>query len=352
MRGSLRLTVLVTGGCGFIGSAVVRFLVEQTGHTVVNIDKLTYAASVLSVGGATASGRYIHEKTDICDRSAVESVFRARAPQAIIHLAAESHVDRSIDDPAAFIQTNIVGTYTLLEVAREYSKSAPRFRFHHVSTDEVYGDLGDASPPAAESTAYRPSSPYAASKASADHLVRAWHRTFGLNTVVTNCSNNYGPYQSPEKLIPLMILNAVQGRPLPVYGTGDQVRDWLFVEDHARALYEIMRGAAAGETYNLGGDEPRTNIVVVSRICAILDDLMPGSPHRPHSALITHVADRPGHDTRYAVDSSLARSRTGWSPRESFDSGLLKTVRWYLDNRWWWEPQQERYNRGRPGMGR
>jgi dTDP-glucose 4,6-dehydratase len=346
------LTILVTGGCGFVGSAVVRFLIEQTDHSVVNVDKLTYAGTLGSVDMVARSQRYTHERIDICDRAAVEAVFRARTPKALIHLAAESHVDRSIDAPAAFVQTNVIGTCTLLEIAREYSRAEPGFRFHHVSTDEVYGDLGASAAPAVEANAYRPSSPYAASKASADHMVRSWHRTFGLNAVVTNCSNNYGPYQFPEKLIPLMILNAVQGRPLPVYGKGDQVRDWLFVEDHARGLYDVMLGARAGETYNLGGGAPMTNIEVVSRICAILDDLSPRSPHRPHSTLITHVADRPGHDTRYAVDTSLVRRCIGWEPRETFDTGLRKTVQWYLDNREWWAPLQERYDRGRLGVAR
>jgi len=351
--------VLVTGGAGFIGSAVVRLLVGR-GETVVNVDKLTYAGNLESLAEARHHPRHRFERVDVCDRAALERVFREHRPEAVMHLAAESHVDRSIDGPAAFVQTNVVGTCTLLEVARDYWRSLEgeareRFRFHHVSTDEVYGDLG---PPGEgpeafrEEDPYRPSSPYAASKAAADHLVRAWHRTYGLPVLVTNCSNNYGPYHFPEKLIPLTIIKALRGEPLPVYGRGDQVRDWLYVEDHARALALVLERGRVGATYLIGGRSPRTNLEVVRAVCALLDELLPDSPHRPHERLIRFVADRPGHDRRYAIDPTRIERELGWRAEESFESGLRKTVRWYLEHRWWWERVLDgRYRGERLGLG-
>lgn len=331
---------LITGGAGFIGSAVVRHLIHHTQHSVVNLDKLTYAGSLDAVLSVCESKRYAFEQVDICDAAAVERVFAEHQPDVVMHLAAESHVDRSINGPAEFIQTNIVGTYTLLEAARSYwqglagSKKAS-FRFHHVSTDEVYGDLPHPSdnPNAGatlftEQTSYAPSSPYSASKASSDHLVRAWQRTYDFPTLITNCSNNYGPYQFPEKLIPLVISNALKGKRLPIYGEGDQIRDWLYVEDHARALVLVATQGSIGETYNIGGHNELKNIDVVKTICAILDELAPKAT--PYSELITHVTDRPGHDRRYAIDSTKIHQELGWHPQETFATGLRKTVEWYL----------------------
>jgi len=336
------MKVLVTGGAGFIGSAVCRLFVGELGASVLNVDKLTYAANLASLRPVEADPRYAFHRADICDREAMAELLRAFAPDAVLHLAAESHVDRSIDGPGAFIRTNIDGTYALLEAALDYwrgleGETAARFRFHHVSTDEVFGSLGPEGR-FSETSRYRPNSPYAASKAASDHLVRAWRETFGLPTVMTNCSNNYGPCHFPEKLIPLAILKAVHGEAIPVYGRGDNVRDWLYVEDHARALYTVLTGARPGAAYNIGGDGERTNIEVVTAICALLDEMLPQSPHRPHAGLIAFVTDRPGHDRRYAMDAAKLRRDLRWQPRESFDSGLRKTVAWYLENRWWWEP--------------
>lgn len=349
------MKIIVTGGAGFIGSAVIRHILRNTDDSVVNLDKLTYAGNLESLVEVSGSERYVFEKADICDRAAVERVFREQQPDAVMHLAAESHVDRSIDGPAAFIETNIVGTYTLLEVSRQYWQGLDEarkaaFRFHHISTDEVYGDLEDPEELFTEITPYAPSSPYSASKASSDHLVRAWRRTYGLPTLVTNCSNNYGPYHFPEKLIPLMILNALDGKPLPVYGTGKQVRDWLYVEDHARALYRVVTGGKVGETYNIGGHNEKQNIEVVHTLCELLDELCPDSPHRPHASLITHVQDRPGHDLRYAIDASKIQRELGWAPEETFESGIRKTVEWYLKNLQWCRRVQDgSYQRERLG---
>ncbi len=351
------MKVLVTGGAGFIGSAVCRLFVGEFAAGVVNLDKLTYAANLTSLRGIENDPRYAFHQGDICDRPAVAALLRSFRPDAIIHLAAESHVDRSIDGPGEFIKTNIEGTYLLLEAALDYWRTLPlgdraRFRFHHVSTDEVFGSLG-ADGRFDEQSRYQPNSPYAASKAAADHLVRAWHETFGLPCVMSNCSNNYGPYHFPEKLIPLAILKALHGEEVPVYGAGDNVRDWLYVEDHARALYAVLTGGRPGESYNIGGDGERTNLQVVTAICRLLDELVPGSPYRPHERLITFVQDRPGHDRRYAMDASKLKSELGWQPRESFESGLRRTVLWYLENRWWWEPiWAERYRGARLGTGR
>jgi dTDP-glucose 4,6-dehydratase len=333
--------LLVTGGAGFIGSAVIRELLSQTAAVVINCDKLTYAGNLESLADVSADPRYLFERVDICDTAEVRRLFTQHRPTAVLHLAAESHVDRSIDGPAAFIQTNIVGTYTLLEEARRYwnelqDEARSRFRFQHISTDEVFGSLGETGL-FVETTPYDPRSPYAASKASSDHLVRAWQQTYGLPTVITNCSNNYGPYQYPEKLIPLMIHHAVAGRPLPVYGTGANVRDWLYVDDHARALRLVLERGVIGETYNIGGGNERRNLDVVEELCQCLDELVPASPHRPHRQLITFVADRPGHDQRYAIDATKIRRELGWSPRENFSTGLRKTVEWYLANRGWCE---------------
>lgn len=350
------MRLLVTGGAGFIGSAVCRLFVGELGAEVLNIDKLTYAANLASLKEIETDARYRFHRADIGDRPALAALLRSFAPDAILHLAAESHVDRSIDGPGDFIATNITGTYAVLEAAREYWGSLPtdraeRFRFHHVSTDEVFGSLGAAGR-FSELSRYQPNSPYAASKAAADHLVRAWHETYGLPTLMSNCSNNYGPYHFPEKLIPLVILKALHGDQIPVYGKGDNVRDWLYVEDHARALHAVLTGGRPGESYNIGGDGERTNIEVVTAICDLLDELLPASPHRPHARLITFVADRPGHDRRYAMDPAKIRGELGWRPRETFETGLRKTVRWYLDNRWWWEPiWSERYRGARLGTG-
>ena len=338
------MRILVTGGAGFIGSALIRHLIQHTSHTVLNLDKLTYAGNTESLTSAAASPRYSFSRTDICDTESLARQIQLFQPDAVMHLAAESHVDRSIDGPADFIHTNIVGTYTLLEACRQYwSGLGPArqdaFRFHHVSTDEVYGDLDGTADLFTESTPYAPSSPYSASKASSDHLVRAWHRTYGLPVLVSNCSNNYGPYHFPEKLIPHMILNALQGRPLPVYGKGDQVRDWLYVEDHARALVELVTRGRIGETYNIGGHNEQRNLDVVRSICAILEELAPVKPAGVghYADLITFVTDRPGHDRRYAIDAGKMARELGWRPLETFESGLRKTVQWYLDNAQWWE---------------
>jgi dTDP-glucose 4,6-dehydratase len=337
------MRVLVTGGMGFIGSAVCREFVGRD-IFVVNVDKLTYAANPRSLDAIADNPRYAFERLDICDRAAMDAVLAKYEPTAVLHLAAESHVDRSITGAAAFLDTNIAGTYQLLEAARHYcARLAPdrrdRFRFVHVSTDEVYGSLG-ATGRFREDTAYRPSSPYSASKAASDHLAHAWHTTYGLPVIVSNCSNNYGPRQFPEKLIPLTILKALAGEALPVYGDGANVRDWLHVEDHAAGLIALIERGRPGERYNFGGDSERTNLAVVEHICAALDRIVPAA--QPRRALITFVADRPGHDQRYAIDASKARRELGWQPRESFENGLERTIRWYLDNRPWWEPLRER----------
>lgn len=337
-------TILVTGGAGFIGSAVCRHIIQQTNDRVINLDKLTYAGNLQSLSEISDSDRYEFVQVDICDREAVEHALEKFQPDLIMHLAAESHVDRSIDGPGEFIQTNIVGTYTLLEAARKYWKSldsvaAEKFRFHHISTDEVYGDLHGTDDLFTESTPYSPSSPYSASKAGSDHLVRAWHRTFGLPVIVTNCSNNYGPFHFPEKLIPLMILNALAGKALPVYGNGSQIRDWLYVEDHARALYKVVTEGIVGETYNIGGHNEQQNINVVRKICQLLEELAADKkPNglKKYEDLITYVTDRPGHDVRYAIDASKIERELGWTPQETFESGLRKTVLWFLNNETWW----------------
>jgi dTDP-glucose 4,6-dehydratase len=350
------LKVLVTGGAGFIGSAVCRLLVGTRNASVLNIDKLTYAANLASLREIENDPRYSFRQADICDRDTMFRVLRDFDPDAVLHLAAESHVDRSIDGPAEFIKTNIEGTYCLLEAALAYWRRLPparaeRFRFHHVSTDEVFGSLGPAGK-FTEATPYRPNSPYSASKAAADHLVRAWHATFGLPVVVSNCSNNYGPYHFPEKLIPLAILKALSAEAIPVYGEGENVRDWLYVEDHARALHLIMTRGRAGESYNVGGGAERSNLEVVRAICRLLDELLPGAATKGHERLIAFVEDRPGHDQRYAMDFTKLAGEFGWGPRESFDSGLRKTVSWYLENRWWWEPiWSAHYRGGRLGLG-
>jgi len=346
------MKIIVTGGAGFIGSAVIRHLIKNTAHSVVNLDKLTYAGNLESLKEVSASDRYAFEQADICDRQAIEAVFEKHKPDAIMHLAAESHVDRSIDGPAAFIHTNLVGTYTLLDVARFYAKEHPNFRFHHISTDEVYGDLDLDDSMFTEETPYDPSSPYSASKAGSDHLVRAWHRTFGLKTVITNCSNNYGPYHFPEKLIPLVILNALEGKSLPIYGKGDQIRDWLYVEDHARALCTVCLNGKPGHTYNIGGHNEKMNIEVVQTICEILDELVPKSGNKKYKEQIEFVADRPGHDLRYAIDASKIERELGWKPEETFETGLRKTVQWYLENKWWWEPLRDKYKRERLGLSK
>lgn len=353
------MKILVTGGAGFIGSAVVRHIINQTQDQVVNLDKLTYAGNLESLTSIASNERYTFEQVDICDRTELDRVFAQHQPDAVMHLAAESHVDRSIDGPADFIETNIVGTYQLLEASRNYWKNLPEarkavFRFHHISTDEVYGDLEGPEDLFTETTSYAPSSPYSASKASSDHLVRAWLRTYGFPTIVTNCSNNYGPYHFPEKLIPLVILNALEGKPLPVYGKGNQIRDWLFVEDHARALYKVVTEGKVGETYNIGGHNEKQNIDVVHTICELLDELRPLSQTtlniKAHKDLITFVQDRPGHDIRYAIDASKIQRELGWSPVETFESGIRKTVTWYLENLNWAQRVQDgSYQRERLG---
>lgn len=336
--------ILVTGGAGFIGSAVVRHIINDTDHRVVNVDKLTYAGNLGSVEQAAQSDRYVFVQADIGDVESIVAILDAHQPDGVMHLAAESHVDRSIDGPGAFIQTNVVGTYTLLEACRHYwqrldVEAQAAFRFHHVSTDEVYGDLADSGELFREDTSYDPSSPYSASKAASDHLVRAWQRTYGLPVLVTNCSNNYGPYHFPEKLVPHIILNALKGKPLPVYGDGSQIRDWLYVEDHARALLQVFSEGRMGETYNIGGHNEKQNIDVVKGICSILDELVPEHPEgiERYEELIEFVADRPGHDLRYAIDASKIQQDLGWVPVESFESGIRKTVQWYLENQSWWQ---------------
>jgi dTDP-glucose 4,6-dehydratase len=339
------MKLLLTGGAGFIGSAVVRHVIGDTDWSVANVDKLTYAGNLESLAEARASNRHRHYKVDICDRAALDRVFGEVRPDAVLHLAAESHVDRSIDGAAPFIQTNVQGSYILLETALAYwrglgSGAREKFRFQHISTDEVFGSLGAASEGGGkftEGAPYAPNSPYAASKAASDHLVRAWHHTHGLPTLTTNCSNNYGPYHFPEKLIPLVIIRALRGEKLPIYGKGLNVRDWLHVEDHAEALTTVLRQGRPGETYNVGGDSERTNIEVVRAICRLLDEMVPDGASRPHEKLIEFVTDRPGHDARYAIDASRIKSELGWRPRHTFEQGLRETVCWFLDNRGWWE---------------
>ena len=353
------MKILVTGGAGFIGSAVVRHIIENTQDSVVNLDKLTYAGNLESLRSIESSDRYTFEQVDICNRAELDRVFKSHKPNAVMHLAAESHVDRSITGPSDFIQTNIVGTYNLLEAAREYwntlnRESKAAFRFHHISTDEVYGDLPHPDEQAGElplfteQTSYAPSSPYSASKASSDHLVRAWLRTYGFPAIVTNCSNNYGPYHFPEKLIPLVILNALEGKDLPIYGKGDQIRDWLYVEDHARALYKVVTQGVVGETYNIGGHNEKQNLEVVQTICEILDTLVPKTAK--YAEQITYVTDRPGHDRRYAIDSSKMSEELNWTPVETFETGLRKTIEWYLANQQWCKNVQDgSYQRERLG---
>lgn len=357
------MNIIVTGGAGFIGSAVIRHIINNTQDSVLNIDKLTYAGNLDSLSSIENSDRYSFKQIDICNGQALEEVFNEFRPNIVMHLAAESHVDRSIDGPADFITTNIIGTFTLLEVARRYwesldvaSKSS--FRFHHISTDEVYGDLKNKDELFTEKTPYAPSSPYSASKASSDHLVRSWERTYGLPTLITNCSNNYGPYHFPEKLIPLMILNALEGKNLPIYGDGQQIRDWLYVEDHAHALYLVASKGVIGETYNIGGHNEKSNLEVVKTLCTLLEELVPDNSHSRKSngekgfdSLIIFVKDRPGHDIRYAIDASKIEKELGWSPKETFESGLRKTVEWYLSNKDWWEKVLNgSYNRERLGI--
>ncbi|WP_417764143.1 dTDP-glucose 4,6-dehydratase [Shewanella chilikensis] len=356
------MKILVTGGAGFIGSAVVRHIINSTQDSVVVVDKLTYAGNLESLVSVDKDERYAFEQVDICDRTELDRVFDEHKPDAVMHLAAESHVDRSITGPADFIQTNIVGTYTFLEATRAYwnelsADKKAAFRFHHISTDEVYGDLPHPDevqnsvelPLFTETTPYAPSSPYSASKASSDHLVRAWLRTYGLPTIVTNCSNNYGPYHFPEKLIPLVILNALEGKLLPIYGKGDQIRDWLYVEDHARALYKVVTEGKVGETYNIGGHNEKTNLEVVQTICSILDSLVPKAT--PYAEQITYVTDRPGHDRRYAIDASKISCELNWQPQETFETGLRKTVEWYLANQEWCQHVQDgTYQRERLGI--
>jgi dTDP-glucose 4,6-dehydratase len=347
------MKILITGGAGFIGSNVIHYMIGQTGNSVINVDSLTYAGNLESLSGISGSSRYNFENVDVCDKQSLRDVFDTYQPDAVMHLAAESHVDRSIDGPSIFIQTNIVGTYNLLDVSLSYwqqldAKKKSAFRFHHISTDEVYGDLDFGDALFSEKTPYDPSSPYSASKAASDHLVRAWHRTYGLPVLVTNCSNNYGPYHFPEKLIPLIIMNALEGKELPVYGKGEQVRDWLYVEDHARALFTVLTQGRAGETYNIGGHNEKQNIEVVLAICALLEELVTDNLQEQlknryglnvlstgYESLIRFVADRPGHDKRYAIDASKMSRELDWHPVESFESGLRKTVKWYLQNMDW-----------------
>jgi dTDP-glucose 4,6-dehydratase len=358
------LKLLVTGGAGFIGSALIRHIIRNTQTEVINVDKLTYAGNLSSIDEALPSDRYTFCQVDICDEEALKAVFEQHKPNGVMHLAAESHVDRSIDGPGAFIQTNIVGTYTLLETARQYWQSLngelkEQFRFHHISTDEVYGDLETSEDLFTEQTSYDPSSPYSASKAGSDHLVRAWQRTYGLPVVVTNCSNNYGPYHFPEKLVPHVILNALQGKPLPIYGDGSQIRDWLYVDDHARGLYKVFTEGVNGETYNIGGHNEKKNIEVVRAICNMLEELVPSNQHsraggnpEGFQGLISYVKDRPGHDLRYAIDASKIQRELGWLPEESFETGMRKTVQWYLENESWWQDVLSgKYQLGRLGEG-
>lgn len=350
------MKILITGGAGFIGSAVIRHIINHTEHQVLNIDKLTYAGNLESLAEIEKNPRYFFESLDICNTAAIESAFNRFQPNLVMHLAAESHVDRSIDGPANFISTNIVGTYSLLEVARKYWHTLNEvdkalFRFHHISTDEVYGDLDNTNALFTESTPYAPSSPYSASKASSDHLVRAWHRTYGLPIIVTNCSNNYGPYHFPEKLIPLVILNALDGKPLPIYGKGNQIRDWLYVEDHAKALYKVVTQGVIGETYNIGGHNEKQNIEVVTTICRILDELQPRPSGQTYKSLITYVKDRPGHDLRYAINATKMQRELNWLPVETFETGIRKTVEWYLENLEWCRRVQDgSYQRERLGV--
>ncbi|MGJ0624802.1 dTDP-glucose 4,6-dehydratase [Xenorhabdus bovienii] len=340
------MKILVTGGAGFIGSALIRHIINNTNDSVINVDKLTYAGNLESLKEIDSNSCYFFEKADICDRDEIDKILEKHQPDAIMHLAAESHVDRSISRPSDFIETNIIGTYTLLEATRNYWQKLPEnkkanFIFHHISTDEVYGDLphpdqfpeNHSLPLFTEKTPYAPSSPYSASKASSDHLVRAWHRTYGLPTIVTNCSNNYGPYHFPEKLVPLIILNALEGKPLPIYGTGDQIRDWLYVEDHARALHLVVSQGKNGETYNIGGHNEKTNLEVVEKICQILDETVP--KNTSYKEQITFVSDRPGHDRRYAIDATKIKNDLNWQPKETFESGIRKTIEWYLNNQEW-----------------
>lgn len=357
------MKILVTGGAGFIGSAVIRHIIQSTSDSVINIDKLTYAGNLESLISISNSDRYVFEQIDVCDSQELTRVFEYYQPDAVMHLAAESHVDRSIDGPAAFMQTNIIGTYTLLEAAREYWNALgtikqKKFRFHHISTDEVYGDLEGPSDLFTEETSYAPSSPYSASKASSDHIVRAWLRTYGFPTIITNCSNNYGPFHFPEKLIPLVILNALEGKDLPVYGAGDQIRDWLYVEDHARALYKVVTEGKVGETYNIGGHNEKQNINVVNAVCELLEEFVPENPYSRiggnpdgFKGLITYVKDRPGHDVRYAIDARKIQEELGWRPEETFESGIRKTVEWYLTNNDWVAHVQDgSYQRERLGV--
>lgn len=334
------MKILITGGAGFIGSAVIRQAVKA-GHSVVNVDCLTYAANLANLGAVQSASDYAFEKVDICNLGALQRVFDTHQPDAVMHLAAESHVDRSIDGPGAFIQTNVIGTFNLLQTARGYFESLPKerqenFRFHHVSTDEVYGDLGIDDPAFEETTPYDPSSPYSASKAASDHLVRAWGRTFGLPIVLTNCSNNYGPYQFPEKLIPVVILKALHHQPIPVYGTGENIRDWLYVDDHADALLLVLQKGRLGETYNIGGDNERTNLELVRTLCRLVDERLDDGFF--HASLVTFVNDRPGHDRRYAVNANKIKSELGWTPTIDWDEGFKATLDWYLDNESWWRP--------------
>lgn len=346
-------TVLLTGGAGFIGSALVRYLINETDNVVVNVDKLTYAGSLHSLGGTDASDRHHFHQEDIADAAAIKSLLAQYQPDYVMHLAAESHVDRSIDGPGEFIQTNIVGTYTMLQASREYYEQLEggkkaTFKFHHISTDEVYGSLGETGL-FTETTRYKPNSPYSASKASSDHLVRAWNKTYELPVVISNCSNNYGPFQFPEKLIPLVIQKAIAGEPLPIYGKGDNVRDWLFVDDHVKALWRIVTEGADGEVYNVGGHNEKTNIEVVNTICAILDDVQPRGDGKGYAEQITYVADRPGHDRRYAIDAAKIEAELGWTPDETFETGIRKTVQWYLDSGEWVAKVSGDYVGGRLG---